>query len=232
MPTRRMMMRAALVPLLVAGLGGCAVTEKTPTSDVRKSGFLRDYSELKPGTKDQATLVYFAPNVDWNQYDSVLIEPVSMWTGADSKISAQDGQTLTAYYYNVLKENLSKNLKIATEPGPHVMTLRVALTDATTATPGLRTVSVIVPQARLLGAVKNMATGTYAFVGSAQSEGEVLDSVSGRRLAAAVDGRSGGLSIKNADVWQWGDAEQAMNFWAQRTDQRLMELKSGVAAAK
>lgn len=107
------------------------------------------------------------------------------------------------------------------------MTVRVALSDATTATPVLRTISVVIPQARLLGSIKNLATGSYAFVGSAQSEAEILDSLSSERLAAAVDQRSGGLSIKNAGVWEWGDAEHAMDFWAQRMDERLTELHNG-----
>ena len=115
------------------------------------------------------------------------------------------------------------------QPGPGVLTVRVALTDATTATPALRTISVVIPQARLLNAVDNMATGSYAFVGTAQSEGEILDGGTGQVLAAAVDRRSGGMSIKNADVWEWGDAENAMDFWAQRLATKLQELHSGTA---
>jgi hypothetical protein len=34
------------------------------------------------------------------------------------------------------------------------------------------------------------------------------DSVSGKLLAAAVDKRVGGTSIKNVDDFQWGDAEK------------------------
>ena len=51
--------------------------------------------------------------------------------------------------------------------------------------------------------------------------------MTGERLAAGVDRRSGGLSVKNADVWKWGDVEHAMDFWAQRLAQRLTELHKG-----
>jgi hypothetical protein len=40
-------------------------------------------------------------------------------------------------------------------------------------------------------------------------------------LAAAVDKRVGGASVKNVTVFQWGDAENAMNYWANLIDQRL-----------
>ncbi len=220
-------MKRVFVALLMVGLAGCSVTEQSKPSTVMKTGFLGDYSQLKPGAKDQALLVYFNQNVNWKQYHSILIEPVQVWDSPDSQVGAQNEQMLSSYYYNALKQDLSKNFKIVYQPGPGVMTLRVALTNATTATPVLRTVSVVVPQARILNSVYNLADGSYAFVGSAQSEGEILDSVTGERLAAAVDRRSGGLSVKNAGVWEWGDAKNAMDYWAQRVDQRLVELRSG-----
>jgi hypothetical protein len=156
-----------------------------------------------------------------------MIEPVTFWGDASSNVSVEDQQKLSSYYYNKLNEDLSQKFQIVDRAGPGVMTLRVALTDPTAATPVLRSVSVVIPQARLLNSVGNLATGSYAFVGSAQSEGEVVDSQTGERLAAAVDKRSGGLSIKNANVWEWGDAENAMDYWAQRTADRLSVFQSG-----
>jgi hypothetical protein len=223
-------MRKAFAAVFMITLSACAVTEQDKPesgSSVPTSGFLKDYSQLHPGDKDQALLVYFNPNARWSRYNKVMLEPVTVGLGPDDKLSEEDQQMLTSYYYHALERDLSKDFTLVHQPGPDVMTLRVALSDATTATPVLRTISVIVPQARLLNSVANLATGSYAFVGSAQSEGEVLDSTTGERLAAAVDRRSGGLSVKNADVWQWGDAENAMDYWAQRTADRLTELHKG-----
>ncbi|MGO8920176.1 MAG: DUF3313 domain-containing protein [Stellaceae bacterium] len=223
-------MKKALAVVFAIALSGCAVTEQDKPksgSTVPTSGFLSDYSQLHPGTKDQALLVYFNPNARWSEYTKVMIEPVTVGVGPDHQISEQDQELLSSYYYHALEQDLSKNFTLVNQPGPGVIALRVALTDATTATPVLRTIAVVIPQARLLSAAKNLGTGSYAFVGSAQSEGEALDSVTGERLAAAVDRRSGGTSVKNADVWQWGDAEKAMDFWAQRVAQRLTELHNG-----
>jgi hypothetical protein len=220
-------MKRVLSALLMMALAACAVTEQDKPASIQQTGFLKDYSQLQPGTKDQALLRYINPNARWSQYTKVLIEPVTFWGDPSSKVSVQDQQQLCSYYYNKLNEDLSKKFQIVNRPGPGVMTVRVALTDPTTATPVLRSVSVVIPQARLLNSVTNLATGSYAFVGSAQSEAEIDDSQTGERLAAAVDKRSGGLSIKNADVWQWGDAENAMDLWAQRTADRLSVLHSG-----
>jgi len=59
-------------------------------------------------------------------------------------------------------------------------------------------------------------------------------SVTGQFLGAAVDERVGGASIKNVTVFQWGDAENAMDYWANLADQRLVSFgvqQSSSAAA-
>jgi hypothetical protein len=156
--------------------------------------------------------------------------PVEFWASADSKVSQSDQQMLTSYFYNKLQEDLSKNFTLVNQPGPDVMTLRVALMDATTAVPGLRSVSVIVPQARVLNGLQSLATGSYAFVGSAEAEMKVTDSVTGELLAGAVDQRAGGMGLKSAASFQWGDSENAMDYWAQKITSRLLQLQGKTPA--
>ena len=152
-----------------------------------------------------------------------MIAPVTYWAGDDSKVSAADQQALCNYMYNVLVTDLGKTFTIVDQPGPGVIKVSAALEDATSAVPVLRSISVVVPQARALSVIKMAATGTYAFVGSAQGAIKFNDSVTGQLLAAAVDKRVGGASIKNVDVWQWGDAENAMDYWGNEINQRLVQ---------
>ena len=102
--------------------------------------------------------------------------------------------------------------------------MTAALSDASAATPGLRTISVVVPQAHALNLIKYGLTGTYAFVGSATGEAKLTDSMSGQLLAAWADQRFGTAAVKNVTVWQWGDAENAINYWANALDQRLVTM--------
>jgi hypothetical protein len=85
-----------------------------------------------------------------------MIAAVTMGLGPNDNVSEQDQQTLASYYYHALERDLSKNFTLVNQPGPGAMTVAVALTDATTATPVLRTISVVIPQARLLNAVGNL----------------------------------------------------------------------------
>jgi hypothetical protein len=139
---------------------------------VKTSGFLGDYSQLQPGKEGQTALVYINPNAQWAKYTKVIIDPVQFWAGADTGVPTDDQQILCEYFYNKVAENLQNaGYTSVTQPGPDVMRLRIALTDANAATPGLRSVSVVIPQARILNLVQSMGTGSYAFVGGAASGG-------------------------------------------------------------
>jgi hypothetical protein len=238
-----------LLSVALAGwlLAGCSQTAAPQPNIIQRvqgdtpappapSGFLgSDYSLMTPpaeGTDQKSMLRYVNPSVNWGSYNQIIIAPVTFWAADDSKVSAADQQALCNYAYNEFTKVLSKNFILASQPGPGVIKLSVALTDATSAVPGLRSISVVVPQARALSAIKMVATGTYAFVGSAQGALKLNDSVSGQLLAAAVDKRVGGTSITNVDVFHWGDAQNAIDYWAKLTDQRMASfgVQSSVAA--
>ena len=209
-----------------------AVAAQVESGAPAASGFFgSDVSLLHPGSEGQAAMVYVNPNAQWNQYNKILIEPVQFWDSADSKLSPSDQHMLTAYFYNTLKENLQKNFTVVDQGGPGVIDLQVALVNAETATPGLRSISVVVPQARILNGLQSLATGSYAFVGSAQAEMKATDTQTGQLLAAAIDKRAGGMALSTAAQWQWGDAENAMNYWAKRINDRLLELQGRAPAA-
>ena len=224
-------MRSA-VACAVIGLAaaGCAVTQRAAVTDQSYCAFLGNSvcAKLQPTTdKKEADLRYVNPNAQWKQYNKVLIEPVSYWAGDNSKISAADQRTLTTFFYKALEEQLAKKFQVVNQPGPGVMAISVALEDATTSTPVLRSVSLIEPHMRALATLKYLATGTFPFVGSAQAEAKITDSVTGEVLAAAVSKRVGGGSPKDAAQWEFGDAENALSYWAQLTTTRLASWTSG-----
>jgi hypothetical protein len=190
------------------------------------TGFLgADAARLAPGPEGGAALAWINPNAQWSSYTKIQLMPVEFWAAADSKVSTADQATLTEYFYNQLQTNLSKSFTPVDQPGPGVMTLRVALMDATTAVPGLRTISVVVPQARVLNLAQSMATDSYAFVGFAEAEMKLTDSVNGTLLAEAVDQRAGGMGLKSAASFEWGDAQNAMDYWAQKIPSRISQLQ-------
>src|SRR5262245_22818232 len=218
----------AMVALVLMGvMAGCTTTQQMPVQRAGAQGFLGDTSMLKPGDKEQTSLRYVNPNAQWTQYKKILLEPVSFWGDDKTKISAKDQQMLCNFLHEQLYDQLSKKYEMVNEPGEGVMRLHVALVDAESATPVLRTVSMVVPQARLLSTLKYLATGTYPFIGGAEGEAKLTDSVTGQLLGEWIDKRVGGGSIKTAAQWQWGDAENAMKEWATLAATRLSSWTSG-----
>ena len=228
----------AIAATLCAGvlMAGCAQTTGESPNIIQRvqgeapaapppNGFLgNDYSLLQPAAANpgqKAALAYINPNANFTAFNKILISPVTYWADNDSTLPADQQQILCNYFYTVLEKELGQNFMLVNEPGPGVARLDVALIDASSAVPVLRTISTIVPQARVLSTIKYGLTGTYAFVGSATGAAKLTDSVSGQLLAAWEDVQFGTAAVKNAGVWQWGDAEHAMDYWASGLDAKL-----------
>jgi hypothetical protein len=67
-----------------------------------------------------------------------------------------------------------------------------------------------------------MAVDKRLLVGAAAVELEITDSLSGRRLAAAVDERWGTKAMRGG-ILEWSDAKEAFDYWAKRLRKRLAE---------
>jgi hypothetical protein len=212
----------------------CSATQKAPiTRAEAHCGLLGRFCDrLTPGTEDQLGLRYVRPGVDWRKYKAVLIEPVTFWGDEEGGASAEVRQELVNEFESVLKQEFGKQFQVVNRPGPGVMTLSVGMTKAESATPVLRSISMIVPQARALSTGAYLVTGQFPFVGTAQVEGKVEDSVSGQVLAAIVDKRLGGGSPTAGFQWQWGDVENAMQHWSETVANRLAGWTSGQQKAQ
>lgn len=214
-----------VVLLLCAGLSGCAGTQQARS--VEQSGFLGDYSILKEGEKDEALLIYKNPQADWKKYKKVILDPVTLWVGKDSQlkdVSAEDRQRMADLFWVKLHDALKTDYEIVNSPGPDVLRLQAAITEAETSNPVLDTVSSIVPQLRVLTGVKGLATGVSGFTGSASVEMKITDSSDKTLLAAAAD-RRGGTKTLSGVTNSWNDVEEAYRYWAEKVRWRACLLR-------
>lgn len=212
---------AASLALLTA----CATTEQT--RNVELSGFLKDYEELDSGRRGQALRIYIDPGADFSLYDRVMIDPVTIWIRESSDASGaprEELQQLADSLETMLRNQLALDFEIATQPEPRTMRIRTALTEAQQSNVVLDIVSTILPPARITGAIGRLATGTHAFVGSAAIEMEIVDAISGRRLIAAADERSGRKTLRGSTD-AWADVHDAFEYWADAVRSRLATLR-------
>jgi hypothetical protein len=204
---------------------GCSTTHRV--REVTKSGFLKDYSMLREGSGDEPLLYYLNPKAKFADYDKIIIDPVTVCRGKNSTladVSPRDLRRLASYFQGALERQLGKSYRIVHEPCPKALRLRAAITQAKGSTVVLDIASTVLPQVRLISAVKRLAVGTHAFVGEAAVEGEILDAVTGERLMAGVDERAGNKVFRGS--WdKWDDVKSGFDAWAEGLRNRLAKLR-------
>lgn len=206
-------------------MAGCASTSQARKTTT--SGFLGDYSQLKLGGEGQAQLLYVDPAAKFSTYNAILMEPITVYANAEdsalSKVPKDQLQELVNYLDAAVRAQLAGDYKFVTEPGPGVMRLRIALTEAKGANVGLSAVSSVTPMGLALNGLKKAVTGASTGVGSTRAEMELVDAQSGKRLAAAVDERVGG---KTSSFSKWESAKESFDYWAERLKARLAEFRA------
>ena len=213
---------AVMVGCVAAGLWSCAVTEQA--RDVKFSGFLGDYTKLQPGGSGEPLYVYINQKANFRAYDQAVVEPATVWRekGANpGDVSPQDLKRLAVSLEAKILEALRhEGIKIVKQPGPGVMKIRSALTEAQEASVAMDLVTAALP----VPSVSKLATGTRAFAGKVSIEGEMSDSQTGEVLAAMVDRRAGArnpIAVRDS----WADVEKAFQYWSDRFAYRLCLLQ-------
>lgn len=200
--------RVTLLLALLAGLSsmGCQAPKAS------HSGFLGDYSQLRPNPDIEDAEYYQDPNKNLKDYDKFLIDPVIVHFAPNAKGIALDPAKvaeLTDYARSQAVEALSKRYQVVESPGPGVLRIRAALTDIQKTTPALN----IHPATKLSG----------MGLGGASMEAEALDAQTGERVFAVVDSRQGDRLAIGAGLSGLGHAKQVIDHWIGRFVKRMDE---------
>ena len=227
--------RVTVLGIAAALIAGCAAKPAAPAArptpeqilQVSESGFLEDYSLLRPGKVGQASLAYINPDADFASYDKMLFERVTIWRGSQlDEVPREDLERLANYLYDAIFTKLERDYEMVEERGPGVVRFSLALTEVKESNPEMHVyVSDVANEAP--GAERQDPTvGTREFVGGATVEAELADAQTGEVLGAAVDSRLGGSpATEGAD--SWSEVREVFDFWAERISQRLRELRGG-----
>lgn len=215
--------------ILIFVLPACSPTEQA--QQVKFSGFLGDYSKLDRGGPDDPLYMYINPAVDFRAYDKAMVDPVTIWRSQEAdpdSVSPRElshlATSLEAWIYKALHR---EGITPVQKPGPGVMRIRAALTEAQQSSVKMDLLTSFIP----LPSATKLATGTRAFVGKASIEGEMTDSQTGELLGAMVDRRAGSRRIQPRDD-SWYDVEQSFRFWSDRFAYRLCRLRSSAFCVK
>jgi hypothetical protein len=189
---------------------------------------------LKKGEGDEEALLrYINPDADWRSYDKVILDSVTVWKNEETQdVSPEDLQKLTDFAYSQFHEALTKDYSIVGQPGPGVMRVALAITEAEASSVTADVVTSIIPQTRILTGLKGYAVGGKpGFVGTAGLEAKIIDAKTGKLLVAAVD-RRGGTKDLSGMTNDWNDVEKAYIYGAAGLRYRLCMLRAGENCVK
>jgi hypothetical protein len=148
-------------------------------------------SYLKPNAQKDATRVpyRYATEVDWHRYRKLMIDPVTVYTGADNQfgdLPAQDQRTLANYMESTFAQKLGKRFEMTNAPGQDTLRLKLTLTGVETSTAVLSTLSHFDIAGGLYNSVQAVRGGKGSFTGSVTYVVELYDASSNRLLQAYV----------------------------------------------
>ena len=188
------------------------------------SGFLVDYSQLKPGPKGGVAMVYRKKGVDFKKYNKIMLDHVVFYLKDDAEnkgIDPVEMAELSEKFHKSAIDGLGDAYPLVDKPGPDVMRIRVAITDLELPSHTANAINTILPEGTAISTVKKGATGKGTAVGEISMEFEFLDSETNQRIVAGVDRRAGD---KIDSTNKLATAEDAFKFWAQRLRTRLDEV--------
>ena len=218
---------------MVMGIGGCVQTHQVKDQDIKTGFLVNSYPLLQPGKEGEGNLVYMNPKAKWKNYNKIMLDAVSVWFGEDSQASdtgvvpPDDVRALANSFYKKLSEHLSKDYTIVQSSGPDVMRLSVALTDVEHGMPLLDSISTVaLSPIYALDMDRKVASSTHLFVGHANVEARLVDSISGELLGAGIDQRAGGRKLGKGTGF-WRDVENVFDYWAAKIRWRLCKQRGG-----
>ena len=218
---------------MVMGIGGCVETHQVKDQDIKTGFLVNSYPLLQPGKEGEGNLVYMNPKAKWKNYNKIMLDAVSVWFGEDSQASdtgvvpPDDVRALANSFYKKLSEHLSKDYTIVQSSGPDVMRLSVALTDIEHGMPLLDSISTVaLSPIYALDMDRKVASSTHLFVGHANVEARLVDSISGELLGAGIDQRAGGRKLGKGTGF-WRDVENVFDYWAAKIRWRLCKQRGG-----
>lgn len=201
-------------------LAGCSSTP--PAS---QSGFLGDYSQLKPAPDREGVMLYVDQNADLRPYTKLMFDPVQVLVtpSAEQPSLAPDVlQRISGQFQESLRRELAPAYQVVTEPGPDVLRVRSAITNIQPAKPPSSAIDYVPIKA--IYNVGREAAGGGPRVAEMQAEVEVLDPA-GKRVVAATVTRKGDEHLPQGEQITWQSLQPITDYWARNFRTRLDQLR-------
>jgi hypothetical protein len=183
------------------------------------SGFLDDYSLLKPDPDQKGAKIYIKPDANLGMYDKILFDPIEIFYAPDTKykgISPDELKLLADAFRDLMVKELEPKYPVIQTPGKGVLRARLAITNVKMKKKK-RSVLGYMPIGAALTAVKDIA-GLRVILSASMIEAELIDSETNETIGLLVDTSS---SDTPEGKESWEALQESLTFYAKRFRKRL-----------
>lgn len=199
--------RLALAIMVFFFFSGCLSMQPA-----KRSGFLVNYSSIKPDPDEPNILFYRNPDLSLEQiaeqYLAFMIDPIAVYFHPDvigRAVKPDDIKDLTEYFHRELAIGLNKRFFVVDTPGPDVARIRIAVTGVSASHFRLT----IHPT---LAAVD---------LEHAAMELELIDAKTAQRIVALMDTRPRSAATKFDDLTIKKHSQTIIDVWIKEILQRM-----------
>jgi hypothetical protein len=204
--------------LLLASLSGWSNAAKE-ISDKDFSGWLDDYDSLE-FNEAKNSFIFFNEEAR-GKYDKVLLESVAVYS-VNSKANKVMASKATDYLREGVLKVLADSDILATEAGPTVLRYSMAITGVEKTKDELKAHNIIPVSALFRGAQE--VSGKVSTYIDSMFEAELVDSVTGDRVAATVRKGIGETTKRSGDELTFEDVKPTLDLWLEQYAQTLEEF--------
>ncbi len=183
-----------------------ALAQKVKKKDF--SGWMENYESLVYDQERNAFL--FSNNSKKGHYEKVRLVDVSLY-GEEVNADGEISQQVVSYLRDGVNQIFEEEGVLATEAGPKVATLSLAITGVEKSIESLKAHNLVPVSAVFRGA--KAATGNLNTYIDVMFEGEAIDSVTGERLMAIVAKGIGTTDKKSKDDLEFEDLVPTLDRW-------------------
>ena len=210
----RFITRLLLVSLLVASSTLAMAAREIKTKDF--SGWMNDYDSLVFSEERNAFI--FFNEARRGTYTKVILDEVAIYS-ENGEATGEIAQQSTRYLSEGLADLLASKSLAAAEPGPGILRLRLAITAVEKSKEDLKAYNFVPVAAVFRGA--QAATGNVATYIDAMFEAEMVDSVSGDRVAAIVAKGIEESEKRSGDKLTFDDVKPTLDKWLAQYSETL-----------
>ncbi|MCW7553114.1 DUF3313 domain-containing protein [Endozoicomonas gorgoniicola] len=207
-------MGSLLLILSVIILAGCGSRPEIKNH----SGFLSRYQklELLPSGEKEQFLGFTASESKLAEYDRLIVNPVTIHVSDEIlqkwQVNPERYKKLQSYFTNQLNYRMGKHYELTVTPGERTLRMRVAITGAETDLKPLKPYQIL-PWALVINGVGELA-GERDKMLNIYQEGELVDSVTGKQVAALVGGvQAGPIDIADLRAMSAGEMKPLVDNW-------------------